>query len=350
MKTHQPIEFPRDHGTHPAIIEWWYFNGQLKDASGKEYSFMDCLFKADLRKVGIAALNKIPKAIISSSHVYFAHSVVSDIAAQKSYKDIHQISMASRDSFTKPLFFINYINPFIVSGYSNNEIAQTALHDFHIKTENLDLQLTCKKAPLLEGGDGYISVCGRESYYYSLTDLEATGQIRTDGDWIDIKGKVWMDHQWADVAYAKDRWTWFSIQLNDGTDMMCVEYDDGKQKDYLVDIINASGQMQHYKNIKFTPGKEIWHSKKTKAAYPMSWEIEIPEAEIKITTQSIMSDQEMIYGNINYWEGPLKVYGTIKNKKVDGIGFMELVGFPSKYNYLMLWGKEMNKKFWAGWK
>ena len=80
----------------------------------------------------------------------------------------------------------------------------------------------------------------------------------------------------------------------------------------------------------------------------MSWEIEVPEAGIKVTTQSIMSDQEMIYGNINYWEGPLKVTGTVKNKQVDGIGFMELVGFPSKYNYLMLWGKEVNKKFWAG--
>ena len=82
---------------------------------------------------------------------------------------------------------------------------------------------------MLEGGKGFITVRGRESYYYSLTDLVTSGTVRVDGKWIPVKGRSWMDHQWADVAYTKDRWTWFSIQLNDGTDIMCVEYSDGRE-------------------------------------------------------------------------------------------------------------------------
>ncbi len=57
-----------------------------------------------------------------------------------------------------------------------------------------------------------------------------------------------------------------------------------------------------------------------------------------------MPDQEMIYGPINYWEGPVKAKGAIGKKKIKGIGFMELVGYPSNYNYLILTAKELTKK------
>jgi hypothetical protein len=40
----------------------------------------------------------------------------------------------------------------------------------------------------------------------------------------------------------------------------------------------------------------------------------------------------MLFGSINYWEGPLAVTGMFNKKKVSGDGFMELVGYPSKYS------------------
>jgi len=61
---------------------------------------------------------------------------------------------------------------------------------------------------------------------------------------IEVEGKAWMDHQWADVAYGKDKWTWFSIQLEDGTDIMLAEYDDHKNPAHLVDIMYANGKTE----------------------------------------------------------------------------------------------------------
>ena len=55
----KPIKFPEDELAHNHIIEWWYFNGHLKDKKGNEYAFMNCLFKADVKKVKIPFLNKI---------------------------------------------------------------------------------------------------------------------------------------------------------------------------------------------------------------------------------------------------------------------------------------------------
>ena len=52
----EPLEFPKDNGGHESIIEWWYFNGRLKDHRGNEYAFMDCLFKANPLKINIPLL------------------------------------------------------------------------------------------------------------------------------------------------------------------------------------------------------------------------------------------------------------------------------------------------------
>jgi hypothetical protein len=45
-----------------------------------------------------------------------------------------------------------------------------------------------------------------------------------------------------------------------------------------------------------------------------------------------VKNQEMLYGAMHYWEGPTEVTGTIGNKIVSGLGFMELVGYRSRYS------------------
>lgn len=339
------IRLPEDTQAHGAIIEWWYFNGHLRGANGKHYAFMDCLFRADINKVGIPYLKNLFSRSAAGKYVTFAHSVFSDLAARKSHKNVQNISLSSRDSFTRPLFYAAYLDPISLGGgFFVNEMAETKPGTFHVKTEWMDLVMSSRKQPLLEGGKGFVSVRNRKSFYYSLTDLETTGVVRSNNRWIPVAGTSWMDHQWADVAYAKDRWTWFSIQLDGGIDIMCVEYDDGKSKDYLVDIMDRHGQSFHGKSFALAHGGTKFKSHATKAEYPLSWKISIPEYKLALTTSAILPDGEMIFGGINYWEGPIAVSGTIGSKKITGKGFMELAGYPSDYNFLLLTGKNINKK------
>jgi predicted secreted hydrolase len=341
----RPIVLPNDMNPHDTFIEWWYFNGRLKDNNGNEYAFMDCLFRANASKVKIPYLKDIFARASSGKYVLFAHSTLVDIAQKKAVKDVQNISLASRDSFTRPLFYASYIDPVAAAGgFVAHEIAETALGTFHIKTETMDLVMRSKKTPMLEGGNGFITVRERESFYYSLTNLETTGTIRVGSKWISVAGKSWMDHQWADVAYEKNQWTWFSLQFDDGTDIMCVEYNDGKGKDYVVDILDVRGRGLHASSATFTPGTEKWKSKTTKAEYPLTWNISIAEKNISLKTSALIPDGEMIFGAINYWEGPISVAGTIGGKKVKGVGFMELAGYPSNYNFLFLAGKKVNAR------
>jgi predicted secreted hydrolase len=341
----RPIKLPEDMHQHDAVIEWWYFNGRLADAKGNQYSFMDCLFRADVKKVNIPYLKNFAGRMKTSRYVTFAHSVMADLTGKKSYKEIQNVSLSSRDSFTKPLFFVDYIDPVsVMNGFVVNEIAETKPNVFHAKTKWADLTMESRKTPMLEGGEGFITVRDRQSFYYSLTDLRTNGTVLIGDQWIPVSGRSWMDHQWSDVSYTRDQWTWFSIQLDDGTDIMCVEYADKKRKDCLVDVRSTRGHAAHYEQAVFSHNDRIWQSKKTKASYPLSWTITVPEGNIGLTTSAILPDEEMIFGSINYWEGAITVTGMIGNKKVKGVGFMELAGYPSNYNFLFLTGKNLNNE------
>ena len=341
----RPIQLPEDMNPHDAITEWWYFNGRLADARGNQYSFMNCLFRVDVKKVNIPYLKNFIGHLPSPKYGAFAHSVMANLTKGESYKDIQNVSLVSRDSFSKSLFFVNYIDPMsLASGFVVGEIAETKPNVFHVRTKWADLTMESRKHPMLEGGKGFITVRGRQSFYYSLTDLRTKGSIFVGDRWVSVTGRSWMDHQWADVAYAKDQWTWFSIQLDDGTDLMCVEYADKKGKDRLVDVQDARGHATHYDHAVFSHDDRIWKSKTTNAAYPLSWTIAVPEGNIELMTFANLYDEEMIFGSINYWEGPITVTGMIGKKKVKGVGFMELAGYPSDYNFLILAGKKLNRE------
>lgn len=340
---HKKTRLLKDALPHDKVIEWWYFNGNLKDGDGNRYAFMDCLFRADIKRVNIPIFNPF-KSFKNIPYVYSGHSIVSDIDGQKSHKDLHTISLMSRDSFTRPLLYANYLNQLDVDGFSTSEIAETEKGSFHIKTERIDLYLKSKSDPVLHGKGGNIPCLGRESCYYSITDLHADGLIRAGDEWVRVKGKAWMDHQWTNASYHKDKWSWFSVQLDGGTDIMCAEYELNKVKHYFMTVIDRKRNVRRYKQFSLTPGADIWKSKKTKAEYPISWTINIPQEGIELDVSSDMSDQEMIFGDINYWESPTIVSARVGKKRVKGTGFVELVGYPSDYNALILAGKDLNAR------
>lgn len=334
---YKKIVFPRDGFPHDTIIEWWYFNGHLTDGDGNEYAFMDCLFKAKPNKVKLPFLKKVPL-----KNTFFAHSLLSDIKNNRFYSSVQPLSIPSKDSFSKPLFFVNYAHPSL-GGYLNYEIEEIDEFKYRIKSEFFDLILASTKKPLLEGGRGFLDLNSKQTFYYSLTNLTAEGYITVNGKRIKVKGKSWMDHQWADVPYSKDKWSWFSIQLDNNTEMVCFEYGTKAKKSYLASISYANGRVAHATDLSLTPLGSVWKSKRTGAEYPLSWRIQIPSKRIDLVVNPLMKKQEIIFGPINYWEGPLRVTGKMNNKKVAGKGFSELVGYPTKKFFVEFYEPELKR-------
>jgi len=240
--------------------------------------------------------------------------------------------MISDDSFSKPTLFVNYINPQFKYGYTNCVMENISGAGYHIKNEDIDLYMESSKEPLLVGGTGYLDLQSKATYYYSFTNMKTEGRIKIKDIWVEVTGKSWMDHQWANTCYSKDKWDWFSIQLDDGTDIICFMYDDGINKTYCCDISYPDGQQEHFNDIELIALDQRWASPESKAVYPLNWTINIPSRNIALILEAQVEEQEMIFGSINYWEGPLKVTGIINTGEIRGVGFMELVGYPSQHN------------------
>ena len=161
-----------------------------------------------------------------------------------------------------------------------------------------------------------------------MASLDTKGKIKIGDKIIKVRGKSWFDHQWSDAFYSQDKWTWFSLQLENSIEIVCFQHGDDKAHARLASIMFAEGNTLHTSKINFINLKDFWTSPDTKTKYPISWQIEIPELDADFKVEPLIKNQEMIFGLINYWEGSLKAFGTFQGKKVLGQGFLELVGYP----------------------
>ena len=308
---YKPIVFPKDEQNHNHIIEWWYFNGNLKSKDGKIFSYMNCLFSADPKKVNIPFLNTIPL-----NKIYFSHYLLSN-NEDKFESKIVPFCLMSKNSFTKPLLCAEYDNSCLIK--------EVSPFKYHIINDFVDLYLESEKKPLLLNKTGFLDFKVKTTYYYSLTKLKTTGIIKENNKWIPVKGVSWMDHQWAQTPLTDDdKWVWFSLQLNNDCQIVCMIYGD-KIKTYHASMIDKNGKIKTTENIIISSQNK---NNPDKDCYDLDCTIEIPEWDLKMETTPLKRDQEMTFETIKYWEGGIKIKGKMKDKKISGLGFSELLTKP----------------------
>ncbi len=326
-KKQQSLKFPKDESKHDHGIEWWYWNGHVKDKEGNEYAFMHCLFRTDIRKFNLPVNGIIPHAPF-----YFSHSVVTDIKRQKAYPKINYAALITKDSFTKKLLHIHYINPIPTMDGIETSITEPELFSYNIRSEQLDIRMAAVKQPILLGNKGFIQLNTDATYYYSLPRLATKGTITIEHKKIPVTGLSWMDHQWANPKFSGDGWTWFSIQLADKTDIVCFRHETKNGTTDYARISHPDGTQADTNNVTIEPIGAPWKSKKTNTNYPVRWRITLPQQHISMTLAARVKDQEMLFGPMHYWEGPVAITATIGKKKTKGLGFAELVGYRSRYS------------------
>ncbi|MFA6215965.1 MAG: lipocalin-like domain-containing protein [Patescibacteria group bacterium] len=338
-EAYKPIKFPQDELPHDKIIEWWYFNGHLWDEKQNHYAFMYCLFKADVKRVNLPLISSLPL-----KNVYFEHSMISDIKAKKFYSSIYPICVPLPDNFSRPLIYAHYLTTRPDYSY----LDEVKIFHYHLKNTNLDLFFENSKKPLLENQSGFVDLkIDRTSWYYSLSNLKIKGRLKIKNKPVEVSGQGWHDHQWANAPYIDDFWIWFSVQLENKVEIVCFEY--GREiKTRLATVIDENGSQTTYP-VEITPAGKNWTSPKTKASYPQAWEIKIPQRKIEMVVKSLIRNQEMLYGLINYWEGGMKVQAKIDGKIISGLGFAELVGFPVNKKFRDIYREQFKSELRKNW-
>lgn len=308
-KTSSSVNLPKDDAPHLAKMEWWYYNGHLWTESGKQFSFHYTTFMVT------ELVSHLVKQVSLSDHQTGKH-----------YTDQKRTTGGGFSSNIENGFEFLLDNWKMVGDDGNDQlIVSTPQFSFNLK-------LTNTIPPVFHGTDGiiFLEEAGN-SYYYSRTRMDITGTIKIGNTTETVRGLSWFDHQWGDFSTNLLSWDWFSLQLDNGIDLMIYQLRDKHDKPLLyTGSITQNNVTEALLSSDFTLSQlgDQWTSKKTGYTYPIAWEIKIPKKNIHIKTRSKVENSEFdaqLTTYNHYWEGALKIEGTHT-----GRGFMELYGYTNK--------------------
>lgn len=308
-----PIAFPRDDAPHQALTEWWYYTGHLETGNGRRYGFEQVAFKA--RRGTLAG--------------FAAHAAVTDSDRQRFRYD--QRAVLDDGSIARPRTgFDLAIGNWSMRGANGSDELAMSLPGYACQ-----LRLTSRKPPVLHGGDGYVrGGSGAESYYYSRTRMAVAGTLTVDGVASAVTGEAWMDHQWGDfTSFSAGGWDWFSVQLDDATEVMIDRFRDAEDVPSLgvATYVRASGSAVNLAPGDVTVGVDgTWVSLHSRARYPSAWTVALPNEDLTLKLVPTMADQELDTREttgVTYWEGQVDVTGRRAGRSIAGKGYVELTGY-----------------------
>lgn len=328
------FSFPRDHGAHEDHrLEWWYYTGNLETEDGRRLGYQLTFFRTG---VVHSPTNPSRWAV---RDVYVAHFAVSDLAGGsfRSFERIHRRGIERAGIRLDP-------EDGGVRVWNDDWSARITgrRHELRAATREASIELTLEsmKPPVLQGEAGYSRKGGSEgnaSCYYSLTRLRTTGRVRIGAETLRVRGESWMDHEFGTSFLEEEQvgWDWFSIQLEDGRDLMLFQL---RREDGSVDprssgtIVSPEGVASPIRPGRFRlePGR-TWISPASGGRYPVRWSIHLPDASWRLDVTAALDDQELRTPRstgLSYWEGAIRVRGTDEEgRQVQGRGYLEMTGY-----------------------
>lgn len=334
-----PVSLPRDLYSHPhSQTEWWYYTGHLETESGKEFGFELVFFK---RRTDLDRFSIVPLRLFGNP-IFFAHFALTDLQ-QESFRYAHRKSSNGLLDYPAAASETHYY--LRLGNWSVRES-----HETHIlkATMNGDLlfeaSLKSLKAPILNGfkKDGVsFKDQGEASRYFSFTRMAVEGDLTDGGRTEHFTGSAWMDREFGTwTATEKQRgWDWFSIQLDDGSELMAYQLRDGSNQvsEFSSGVFVPSEGEQvalNHEEFKLTP-IGYWRSPRSGATYPSGWRVEVPSLGITLDVQPVLEDQELDTRGttmIIYWEGACRVTGQRNGSGVAGNAYVELVGYDRSHD------------------
>ena len=332
------LTFPADHYSHPEFkTEWWYYTGHLETDSGKRYGYQVTFFRFGLRDRQEPQRKEHP---IIFTDLYMAHFALSDIAAKRFFfRERINRGYADKAGAAADRLYVWNEN-WRLEGEGNNHRFQVS--DRGVK---MTLRVTSLKPPVLHGQNGLSQKAegeGRASYYYSLTRMQAEGELSINGKTEKVRGLTWMDHEFGSNQLTAEQlgWDWFSIQLDNQTELMLYLM---RRKDGSVDphssgtLVRADGTTRHLNlNDYRVEVLARWKSAKSGADYPMKWKVTVPSEQIELAISPAFQDQELITNRstrVTYWEGAVKIAGSVGNTPINGAGYVEMTGYAGKLTF-----------------
>jgi len=328
--------FPRDHAPHDGFrTEWWHLVGTLahagaggNDAGGGRFGFQASFFRIAPAPPALT-MNAADAGDSNwrASHIWMAHAALTDAPGKRHFAEerFAREALELAGATARPLAV--WVGDWRLS-------ARGADFPGHVRVAGdefeFDLALTPQRAPLLQG-DGGLSkkgaARGAASYYYSLTRIQAAGEVRLDGRAYQVTGLAWLDREWSSnpLAPGLAGWDWLALHFDDGADLMFYRLRDraGRADAHSAGVAVRDGRQTRLaaRDVVLTPRRR-WRGAGG-AAYPLVWEMQVAPLGKTWELWAVVDDQEMAL-SVHYWEGMVEVR---EQGKVVGRGYLEMTGY-----------------------
>lgn len=320
--------FPRDHAAHDAYqTEWWYFTGHLEAPDGRRFGYELTFFRVGLAPFAPGVVRG--QSRWHTAQLYPAHFAITDERTGRFvyYEEFARDALGQGSASEQTL-------DVRVHNWSLHGSMPFALHAAR-GGDGLDLIVRSTKPPAVHGIGG-ISAKGAcascASHYYSYTRLFSQGTIRLAGRAYAVNGISWMDHEYGSDELQPDQvgWDWFSIQLNDGREVMLYrlrQRDGSTTPQSSGSLVLKNGGVRHIPLHGFALKETAtWVSPHTNARYPSAWTLHVQGVgDLRIVP--VAADQELVNASngVTYWEGAVTIADA--SGKTIGQGYVELTGY-----------------------
>jgi len=326
----RPFQFPADHGAHPAYrSEWWYVTGNVEAANGRHYGFQITFFRF--------ALSPQPVVLDSdwaTRQAWLVHFAVTDSTNQRHFdaQRLQRGALGLAGARVQP--FKVWVDNWQLRTAAGSDGPFPMWLTADAGEFAVELRLTRRKGRVLQGQSGYSpksEAAGNASYYYSYPRLGVRGDLRVGDTTQAVTGTAWLDREWGTSALAADQvgWDWFALQLDDGRDVMLyrIRGADGATDPASAGlVVAADGDTWALSPADFqlTPRRR-WRSSRG-VAYPVTWRVQVPSADIDAVVAARVDDQLMNL-DLRYWEGAVTVRPSRSGTSPRGVGYLEMTGY-----------------------
>ena len=328
-KAGRQLVFPQDHGPHPDYrIEWWYLTANLHDKDDRVYGIQWTLFRVATQ----ANDEENPSTSWLKDQLFMAHMAISTTDGHFSFQRYarggENLQTARSGVTASP--FSAWLDDWTLqsTGPEWLPLHVRARQDEH----SFDLHLQSDKALVLQGDAGFSQkhAEGGGSHYYSQPFLKATGELRLDGQTIEVSGDAWLDREWGSQFLQSGQvgWDWFSIHLDSGEKLMLFQLrakgGDGEPFRHGV-LISAAGSARQLESGDMT-FEVVERTQVAGRSLPLHWRMSLPTIEREIEIKALHPEQWMDV-DFPYWEGVIRATGEGPGNS--GRGYMELTGYPA---------------------
>jgi predicted secreted hydrolase len=169
--------------------------------------------------------------------------------------------------------------------------------------------------------------------------MPTTGDVRIGGERVPVTGSSWMDHEFGTsfLEASQVGWDWFSLQLDDGTDVMVyqIRTRDGRaHPSSSGTVVGPSGDTRRLRadDYALMPGR-AWASPTSGARYPVAWTVSVPGLGLELQVSAVVDAQELhtpASTGVTYWEGAILVEGRRDGESIAGRGYLEMTGYVGR--------------------